>query len=315
MPKPCLTKELAEILVQGEEIVKVESPSLRLTKYVRVKKSSTELPPKPDNRYATKQENDAWKNLKAKEDALKKSELSEVQKVYNAHARLPEKSGYALRLNSPEACSFVLKTGARLMVNMAKGFHENANINLHRNFGYPEIPGSVVKGCAAHCAREILWSEETSDEKQRNIAKKIIRIFGFPTNDEKLDNFLRKNIPEKEISNCAGKIAFFSAIPWLKRPSLEIDVLTPHHSQYYKGEKRKATDDEAPVPSFFLSIAAGSEFLFSLKIVNDGTPNDLAFAKDILKKSLIENGIGAKTAAGYGWFEACDKTPTMKDIK
>lgn len=245
---------------------------------------------------------------------LKKAELEAVRGVYRLKAKPPSAGTLALYEPAANTRAFAMKSGARLLVNMARGFFENANISLHRNFGYPFVPGSAVKGCTAHCARETWRGAETDDQKLE-IARRIVRVFGFPTNDAKLDADLRKNVPEKELPDSAGKIVFMAAIPDGRVPELCVDVLTPHHSEYYKksanDEEAKATDDEDPVPSFFLAVEKGATFRFALRGVNGCEPADLDFAEKTLKTALTLNGIGAKTAAGYGWFEENDKISKM----
>lgn len=296
MPKTCLSREVAQILVRGDAIVGVDSPSLRLSKYVRIKKTSEELPARNDPRY---------KSVKNAEDSCKKNELQEVCSVSEKHAKLPPSSVRELYTESSGVRAFSMQTGSRLMVDMAKGFHENANICLHRNFGFPFIPGSAVKGCAAHCAWE-LWNEEKNEEEKLKIAKQVARTFGFPTNDKTLDDFLKKNGTKKDFS---GTVIFMPAIPWNVPAKLCVDVLTPHHAEYYNGNKKTATDDETPVPSFFLAVEAKSVFRFALRgIRGRATQPDLDFAEKMLKKALTENGIGSKTAAGYGWFYETEAT-------
>lgn len=296
MPNLCLNKELARVIAKGEGIGDVDSPSLRLSKYVRIKKTPEELPPPNDPRY---------KDVKNAEDSCKKSELQEVCSVSDKHSKLPPSSTRELYTENTGVRAFSMQTGARLMVDMAKGFHENANICLHRHFGYPFIPGSAVKGGAAHCAWE-LWNETKNEAQKLQIAKQIARTFGFPTNDKSLDSFLKKNGTEKDFS---GTVVFMSAIPWDVPAKLCVDVLTPHHSEYYNGNKKVATDDETPVPSFFLAVESDSVFRFAIRgIPGRSSQEDLDFAEKMLKKALTENGIGAKTAAGYGWFHETEAT-------
>ena len=286
--------KVERISFEEEVIVRVESPSLRMTKFVRTTKEIEQT--------GNKTKDDELSQLGK---TLKKAELEAVCGVYRLKAKPPSAGTLALYAPAADVRAFAMKSGARLLVNMAKGFFENANISLHRNFGYPFVPGSAVKGCAAHCARET-W-RDADDAEKLGIARRIVRVFGFPTNDAELDADLRKNVPEKELPDSAGKIVFMAAIPDGRVPELCVDVLTPHHSEYYKksanDEEAKATDDEDPVPSFFLAVEKGATFRFALRGVNGCEPADLDFAEKTLKTALTLNGIGAKTAAGYGWFE------------
>lgn len=129
--------------------------------------------------------------------------------------------------------------------------------------------------------------------------------------------------PEKpsapQLPNLSGQIAFLPAYPE-KDPGIEIDVLTPHHSKYYSGDKPTATDDEDPTPILFPTIAPNTIFRFPLVPLTQGawascpqvfassTPLDLA--RTHLAASLELFGLGAKTNAGYGWFDA---SPELND--
>lgn len=88
--------------------------------------------------------------------------------------------------------------------------------------------------------------------------------------------------------------------------SLELDVLTCHHSRYYTqkpDDDMPATDTEEPVPVVFPAVAAGHVFAFALRPIQAVDEQLMVAAKAWLKCGLETLGIGAKTNAGYGWFE------------
>lgn len=124
-------------------------------------------------------------------------------------------------------------------------------------------------------------------------------------------------LPESSLfpKQFAGLIAFFDALP-VRRPQgsdLQLDIVTSHHPKYYKGEMDVALDIESPNPVVFPAIAAHHVFTFAIapcpacKFI---APELRLVLRDAAKGWLVEGlrvfGIGAKTAAGYGWFE--DKT-------
>lgn len=84
---------------------------------------------------------------------------------------------------------------------------------------------------------------------------------------------------------------------------IELDVVTCHHSKYYNGEKEIATDDEEPNPVIFPTVAAGGLFVFPVFPLKNCSKEAIQTAKKWLSNGLMNFGIGAKTAAGYGWFE------------
>ncbi len=124
--------------------------------------------------------------------------------------------------------------------------------------------------------------------------------------------------PWKSLPNSAGGVAFLSAHPvelpkgtdiqGMKTPAvgeLELDVVTCHHPEYYQGERMVATDDEDPNPVVFPAVAAGHVFGFVLRRLRC-VEGDLRHAEAWLRCGLGTFGLGAKTAAGYGWFDCSE---------
>lgn len=118
----------------------------------------------------------------------------------------------------------------------------------------------------------------------------------------------------------SGSIAFLAASP-NRDPGLELDVVTPHHAIYHSPEPdrhrdpkkweiwqahRNAPDVEDPIPVYFPAVRSQDENdyftfpLISLRLANKG---DMDFAKRWLAHGLEILGLGAKTSAGYGWFQ------------
>ncbi len=114
--------------------------------------------------------------------------------------------------------------------------------------------------------------------------------------------------PWKSLPNFTGSIAFLYAAPNAD-PGLELDVLTNHHAEYYKGTLKIATDTEDPVPVFFPAVKPQSgtaHFTFALLPLRNADPALLELGKRLLQVGLEVFGIGAKTNAGYGCFDASD---------
>lgn len=198
---------------------------------------------------------------------------------------------------SPKAISgdmeFSMKLGGRLMVNMAGGVLENSGMCLHPFFNYPMIPGSALKGLAGHAAW-CEWKEKMEEgkmEEAKEIAGKIVSVFGSPVGNKDIDKFIKENIPISSKEK-AGSISFLPATPSNNDWHLVADVLTPHFGNDYKN----------PVPSFFVAVEKGAEFQFSLKKTPRANDSDMSLAEKWLKEGLTKYGIGAKTVAGYGCF-------------
>lgn len=95
---------------------------------------------------------------------------------------------------------------------------------------------------------------------------------------------------------------------------LELDVLTCHHRKYYERKDSAyaaAPDTEEPNPVLFPAVAAGHVFIFAVRPLHshraassqpDKTLGEIA--REWLRRGLGTFGLGAKTAAGYGWFDA-----------
>lgn len=255
------------------------------------------------------------------------------------------------------------RLGGRLMLNMAGGVMENANLLLDR-YGLPVIPGSAVKGCARRMALQALhdWVEAGTKQPSAEdlgapcckdfgtpaeMLAAIACVFGFVEKDwesGKKDGLYRSDFgwacgeaheeiwtaaskelakqfswglaesrPWEHLPSLAGSIAFLAARP-NRDPGLELDVLTPHHKAYYEGGMPVATDTEDPVPVFFPAIRPQGErdyFTFPIFPLGHNGGNHLAKAKTWLAIGLATFGLGAKTNAGYGWFDASDNLQVM----
>jgi CRISPR-associated protein Cmr6 len=150
---------------------------------------------------------------------------------------------------------------------------ENASISLHPIYGFAYLPGSGLKGMTKS------WA--TLNEKPK---EEIERIFGQKDN--------------------AGSVLFLEAWPetW---PLLEMDIVNNHHPEYYRTQGGQAPGDwESPIPTYFLAVPEKTVFRFCVARRDLCTrEDDVTTAATWLQASLQEMGAGAKTAAGYGYFD------------
>jgi len=254
-----VTKTITELL--DKNINRCESPSLRLEKYL---------------------------------DNCDKGKANEVHAIVNCTNGFATPSPVR---KYPRQVQLVGTLGGNLIVNHSGGILENTGLCLHRFFGYPIIPGSAIKGCAAHTAYRD-WKENPSPE----LATKIIDIFGYPPGDETIKQQIAKMLP-KTLSNQSGKVAFLAATPLTPQNGyLVSDISTCHHPKYYQGKQLQAYDNEEPNPLPFPAVKTGVKFVFTIVPLRTANADMVEQARQWLLQAMTLWGLGAKTAAGYGWF-------------
>lgn len=99
-----------------------------------------------------------------------------------------------------------------------------------------------------------------------------------------------------------GALCCWDVFPQLER--LRVDILNPHHTQYYQNGQTPH-DAENPIPVFFLTIPPGSGFEFHIHCQTARLPEGLRtewapLVQAALNLAFEWQGFGAKTAVGYG---------------
>lgn len=160
---------------------------------------------------------------------------------------------------------------------------------LHRTYGVPFIPASALKGLAAASAHRNL-----QDPSWRKIGE-----------DGKIGPSHRILFGDQKSS---GYVTFHDAlwVPAGDKLPLDLDVMTVHHPEYYQGTSAAPADWDSPNPVAFLS-ARGT---YLLAVTGHEEWVDAALA--ILKEAFEKDGIGAKTAAGYGRMKAERKSEPVR---
>ena len=162
------------------------------------------------------------------------------------------------------------------------------NLSLHPVYGVPYLPGTALKGLTAHYAHSILSGKYSA--LNRNGSDYGV-LFGT--------------------QQAAGFIQFHDALitPETVRDALRQDVLTPHHQSYNESvsnhpnpnkEQPAPRDDDSPAPIPFLTACGTFCIVLACEGEPEQAPSWLELAKTILTKALADEGIGAKTNAGYG---------------
>jgi CRISPR type III-B/RAMP module RAMP protein Cmr6 len=168
---------------------------------------------------------------------------------------------------------------------IAAGLGSTANAHeislaLHGTYGWPVLPGSALKGLAA------AWAVASGTAEADDIG----RVLGTP----RLDVATGQDAAR-------GTVCFLDGIPAGEPVAVEPDVLTPHVKPYYDGiaagKPVPPAEYHNPVPVIFLTVR-GSFFVD----LHGDSRGDTEKAADWLIEAGDDLGVGAKTAAGYGYL-------------
>lgn len=103
-----------------------------------------------------------------------------------------------------------------------------------------------------------------------------------------------------------GMLRFWDAFP-PESAELDVDILNPHHKDYYNGNSAPH-DSEPPKPVFFLVIKPGASFRFIVEMkgragLAELVPDWRGLVRAAFERAFGWLGFGAKTAVGYGAME------------
>jgi CRISPR-associated protein Cmr6 len=167
------------------------------------------------------------------------------------------------------------ETRGRLAVNLGAEGALETSIALHHTYGTPYIPGSALKGLAAHYVATYFKDDLNKDGDEQAWNGEMRRVlFGDTTS--------------------AGYVTFYDALSVPGKVKLVPDVITVHHPEYYQGGDKPPADWDSPTPIPF--ITATGRFLVALS----GPAEWVKAAFEILELALEREGVGAKTSSGYG---------------
>ena len=210
------------------------------------------------------------------------------------------------------ASQFALITRSRLIVGLGAKGALKMGITLHHTTGLPYIPGSALKGLARSDALLTLAAEKNIQlEELEQFDAELIRgkHDDLPGAKSYREIFGWADDSKRDIKGAAaGQIVFHDAIlyevPSNVKQIFTLDVMTPHFTEYYRSDGKKAPHDgDSPNPVTFLTVNAGLTFTFAVSARKGVSDEVRKQARAWLRKGLIEMGIGSKTAAGYGIFE------------
>lgn len=159
----------------------------------------------------------------------------------------------------------------RLYTGLSSATALETGLTTHHTYGMPMLAGSSVKGAVATYAEQI------------GLKEKNIEVYQVLFGDE----------------NNAGAVIWHDAwwIPNSGKPFVE-EIITTHHQDYYNGKQNIVDEMEDPIPN--QQIATQGSFYF---VVETGNQAWATFAKNLLLQMLENQGMGSKTASGYGYFK------------
>lgn len=173
----------------------------------------------------------------------------------------------------------------RMIVGLGGETVLETDLTLHHLYGIPYIPGSALKGLT----RAYVAGEEQPSKKEEEDSAEILRIFGS----------------QKQ----AGTILFFDAWPLDGHFSLAVDIMNSHYPKYYSDGKLP-TNTQNPNPVTFLTVEK-AHFVFAVaprsaskEQEREKHKDDVKKVRTWLQKALQDYGVGGKTSAGYGHFQA-----------
>ncbi|HRS85369.1 MAG TPA: type III-B CRISPR module RAMP protein Cmr6 [Methanothrix sp.] len=180
----------------------------------------------------------------------------------------------------------LFSTDGRMVIGLGGENVLETGLTLNHTYGTPLIPGTALKGLAAHYCNQA-WG--AADDRFKLGGEYHQAIFGS-TED-------------------SGHIIFYDA--WITPESLvgslQPDVITPHHGEYYSKGLTAPTDFDDPNPVTFLSVVG--TFCVAVSCDVPGPDGDEWAEKvfELLSDALREWGIGGKTNAGYGRLVKVDR--------
>ena len=185
----------------------------------------------------------------------------------------------------------------RMVVGLGGDHVQETNMMLDHVYGIPYLPGSAFKGIVRS------WVIQKYFDNDEKLATQDIKPSDPPDLKQKKKNF-RTVFGSQE---SAGEVQFLDVLP-SSGVHFDIDIMNPHFSEYYTGSAFP-TDYQRLIQIYFLALK-NTHFRF-LIVAKGAAP--LQLAKDWFTEAIGNQGFGAKSAVGYGYFrELDDKTQELK---
>ncbi|MEV4511591.1 type III-B CRISPR module RAMP protein Cmr6 [Dactylosporangium sp. NPDC049525] len=173
-----------------------------------------------------------------------------------------------------------LRPQTALLTGTGEAGIRNVGLALHGTYGWPVLRGSTLKGVTHAYARDV-------KQMPRPLRQEI-----FGTRPDAADHE-------------PGTVTFLDAVWHGTDCAVAVHVLTPHFGGYYADRSGTVPPAEYnnPVPVSYLAVTAAT-FLATLI----GPADAVDKAQELLTAAVDDLGVGAKTAAGYGYLDAEETT-------
>ena len=224
-----------------------------------------------------------------------------------------------LTTQAAQAVAFTLRTDWRLVTGLGRKGPLEVGFTFHR-YGFPILPGSSLKGLArAWGLLRVAEALDVADLGRLDAAlsqddnEKFEKEWPALAQAPKSAAVARRTADGwRELFGTtanAGRAVFLDAIPAAAAvPTLDLDIMNPHYPKYYQGFEAP-TDSQNPIPVYFLTVAADTEFQFAVGwrgSLDEHAKSYRRTAQTWLRQGLLNLGAGAKTSAGYGYFVAVE---------
>ena len=174
----------------------------------------------------------------------------------------------------------------RLIVGIGNESVYETSMTLHHVYGIPYIPASAIKGMIRSFYIREKFGLDAKGEENALQDKIFCDIFGC-----------QKESHYQEARE--GRVFFLDAFP-VNKIELEADVMNVHYSDYYGGPTGPLDCLKVnPIP--FLTVSKQTQFCLRYGVKKQADAGLLDTVKGWLKTALQQQGIGAKTAVGYGY--------------
>ena len=188
---------------------------------------------------------------------------------------------------------FKAKLKTPLITGIGETHPHEVSMVFDHNMGIPYIPASGIKGIV-------------------RFAHTLGMLADIPPGKIQLDKDGKEYFDDEEdwtnvpqlfgAQKKRGAVFFLDAYPE-KVPDLHVDIMNPHYGKYYSDDKNETPPGDYldPNPLKFLAVSKETVFIFRA-LVDKESAELIDKVKTAFKKALEDEGVGAKTAVGYGIF-------------